>query len=94
MARVQLCSCDNCVIKIETYCISNNLCHYCKRALVPVGNARANGKAHNDWRTRRYHKKCWRKSMVENEKDIITFIGDTDMCKLQELIGTCRRRTI
>ena len=39
---------------------ARNLCRECFRPLVPVGTARANGKAHADWTTRRYHKQCWR----------------------------------
>ena len=35
-------------------------CHACARPLQPVGFARKNGKAHADWPTRRYHKKCWK----------------------------------
>lgn len=34
-------------------------CEYCNKKLVPIGNARKNGKYHNDWNTRKYHKKCW-----------------------------------
>ena len=34
-------------------------CHYCKKTLVPIGNCRTNGKFHNDWSKRKYHKKCW-----------------------------------
>ena len=35
-------------------------CHMCRRPLQPVGSARKNGKAHADWPTRCYHKKCWK----------------------------------
>jgi len=35
-------------------------CVLCKKTLVPIGNARKSGKAtHDDWETRKYHKKCW-----------------------------------
>lgn len=34
-------------------------CHYCWRRLVPIGSARKNGKAHEDWESRRMHKGCW-----------------------------------
>jgi hypothetical protein len=34
-------------------------CAECGRPLVPIGRARANGKAHEDWGARRLHKKCW-----------------------------------
>ncbi len=46
-----------------------HLCHHCLGRLVPIGNARANGKAHGDWGTRRYHKKCWREKMTEEEEE-------------------------
>ena len=35
-------------------------CVGCGKPLVAIGNSRKNGKAHNDWPTRKYHKKCWR----------------------------------
>lgn len=34
-------------------------CQNCFGAIVPFGNARANGKDHDDWPNRRFHKKCW-----------------------------------
>jgi hypothetical protein len=34
-------------------------CQWCCRKLVPIGNARENGRPHDDWNTRRLHKKCW-----------------------------------
>ena len=37
-----------------------SLCHCCGGKLVPIGDARANGTwRHNDWPSRRYHKKCY-----------------------------------
>ena len=37
-----------------------SLCCCCGRKLVPIGDARTNGTwRHNDWSSRRYHKKCW-----------------------------------
>ena len=36
------------------------LCEYCNKPLVSFGYNRQNGKAHNDWKTRQYHKKCWK----------------------------------
>ena len=39
---------------------NHHLCHHCGTRLVPVGSARANGAAHDDWDTRALHKKCWR----------------------------------
>ena len=35
------------------------LCFECFRPLVPVGTSRANGAWHDDWETRRFHKRCW-----------------------------------
>ena len=34
-------------------------CLHCGKALRPIGTSRKNGKAHDDWATRKYHKKCW-----------------------------------
>lgn len=42
--------------------MNNNLCLRCNKKLVPIGNARINGKDHNDWNNRKYHKKCWKDS--------------------------------
>ena len=38
---------------------NERLCFECFRPLVPVGTARANGAWHDDWGTRRFHKRCW-----------------------------------
>ena len=38
---------------------SERLCFECFRPLVPVGTSRANGAWHDDWGTRRFHKRCW-----------------------------------
>ncbi len=35
-------------------------CILCKKRLMPVGNARCNGKDHIDWSKRMTHKKCWK----------------------------------
>lgn len=35
------------------------LCDHCGKRLVPVGHERLNGKNHQDWPSRRLHKKCW-----------------------------------
>ena len=37
-----------------------NLCLHCLRRLVPIGDSRANGKAHPDWDGRTLHKRCYR----------------------------------
>jgi hypothetical protein len=34
-------------------------CYHCGEKLVPIGNGRANGAAHEDWDGRYLHKKCW-----------------------------------
>ena len=41
------------------YVKNKRLCFECFRPLVPVGTARANGAWHDDWETRRFHKRCW-----------------------------------
>jgi hypothetical protein len=48
---------------------AHNLCRVCFRPLVPVGSARANGKAHADWGGRQYHKQCWRELDTDSESD-------------------------
>ena len=40
-------------------------CYGCGGKLVPIGRARANGKAHDDWPSRCLHMKCW-KEMQSN----------------------------
>ena len=37
-----------------------NLCLHCLRRLVPIGDSRANGKAHPDWDGRTLHKQCYK----------------------------------
>ena len=44
---------------MHTSPIKSPKCEYCNRALVPIGNARTNGKNHEDWTNRTTHKKCW-----------------------------------
>lgn len=38
----------------------NRICKLCKGTLRAVGNGRKNGKNHDDWKSREYHKKCWK----------------------------------
>ena len=38
---------------------NERLCFECFRPLVPVGTSRADGAWHDDWETRRFHKRCW-----------------------------------
>lgn len=35
-------------------------CRMCGNVLVPIGHARVKGAKHNDWSTRKLHKKCWK----------------------------------
>ena len=42
---------------------NERLCHICGKPLVPIGNARSNGRPHDDWRRRTLHKRCWRSVM-------------------------------
>lgn len=38
-----------------------NKCLLCKKTLKPIGcNRKNNTNCHNDWSTRRYHKKCYK----------------------------------
>jgi hypothetical protein len=46
----------------------DNICWHCEGKLVPVGNARINGAAHDDWDCRYLHKKCWRELKNEEER--------------------------
>ena len=36
------------------------ICYDCLKPLVKIGHARNNGANHEDWTTRRLHKKCWK----------------------------------
>ena len=48
--------------------LDSRLCLECFRPLVPIGTSRANGAWHNDWESRRYHKRCWSR-IDESESD-------------------------
>ena len=53
--------------EVEVEVMSN--CEHCGKPLVPIGTSRKNGKAtHNDWATRRLHKKCRTKLKDYNRK--------------------------
>ena len=53
--------------EVEVEVMSN--CEHCGKPLVPIGTSRKNGKAtHNDWGTRRLHKKCWMELKDYNRK--------------------------
>ena len=42
------------------YARDRSLCLHCLRRLVPIGDSRANGKAHPDWEGRTLHKQCYK----------------------------------
>lgn len=61
-------ACDGTVV--ECGCVlPSGYCHHCCTKLVPVGHARSNGRSHNDWPTRKYHKKCWKELKDAGEFD-------------------------
>ena len=39
---------------------ARGICRICFKRLVPIGNARINGRPHGDWGERTMHKSCWR----------------------------------
>ncbi len=44
------------------------ICKLCNKRLVPMGTKRSNGKIFlNDWNDRKYHKKCY-KLILENQE--------------------------
>lgn len=45
-------------------------CQYCYKKLVPIGSSRCNGASHNDWPTRKYHKKCWKLKKEDEEEEV------------------------
>jgi hypothetical protein len=47
-------------------------CTYCGKFLQAIGNARKNGKLHNDWSTRSLHKKCFIE--IQNEKNRLEWL--------------------
>ncbi len=42
-------------------------CLHCNKPLVSIGYKRINGKQHNDWDNRKFHKKC-SKQMFESKR--------------------------
>ena len=48
---------------------NERLCHLCGKPLVPIGNARSNGRPHDDWASRTLHKKCWLLTLADSESD-------------------------
>ena len=51
--------------------LNKKICLYCNKTLVPIGNSRINGKFHDDWQTRKYHKKCYFE--IQNEQNRIEY---------------------
>lgn len=49
---------------------SKNKCLLCGKTIVAVGKSRKNGKNHDDWDTRQYHKKCYQQCCKNKKKDI------------------------
>jgi len=39
--------------------MENKYCSRCQKVLQAIGNSRKNGKKHDDWESRKMHKKCW-----------------------------------
>jgi len=50
----------DCTIKLKRLRALQGVCLACGNRLVPVGRSRTNGKDHDDWNDREYHKKCWK----------------------------------
>ena len=69
---------------IEIKTLNNcNMCWYCSKKLPAIGNQRKNGKTFqsykngsNDWKTRKYHKKCY-KSICEMKTNCYMTYGMT-----------------
>ena len=52
-------------------------CLSCGKTLVAIGTERKNGKAtHNDWKGRKYHKKCWKELPPASEQDMQKIYDD------------------
>ena len=48
------------IVAARAFVDESNLCWHCCKRLVPIGDARVNGKNHSDWETRKLHKRCWK----------------------------------
>lgn len=46
--------------------ILRGVCWKCSGRLVPIGTSRANGRSHDDWDERRFHKTCWIRMQQED----------------------------
>tara|TARA_R100000734_G_scaffold17458_1_gene13784 strand:+ start:1554 stop:1826 length:273 start_codon:yes stop_codon:yes gene_type:complete len=44
-------------------------CEWCGGILVAVGSARANGADHDDWTTRKLHKRCYKEKKEEEKRE-------------------------
>lgn len=44
----------------EKRTIKPGMCKACGGKLVPIGHSRSNGADHKDWKSRIYHKKCYK----------------------------------
>lgn len=58
-------------------------CQLCGIQLVTIGNARVNGKKHNDWSNRKYHKQCWWKLEFDHP-DFIEIYNEMSTQNLSE----------
>ncbi len=69
-------------------------CTWCGGVLVAVGSARANGADHDDWSTRKLHKRCYKeKKEVEKEErrrgDVAAVYERLRQQSLGERLGKC-----
>lgn len=55
------------VIQLKERWENEKYCQLCFKHKVPIGNSRKGGKEHNDWESRKYHKKCWKEIQEDNE---------------------------
>lgn len=51
------------VVEARKHIRDNRLCARCSRYMPPIGHARANGRGHDDWDSRRLHKRCWQRAL-------------------------------
>lgn len=77
-------------------------CVYCDKNLRPIGNARKNGKLHNDWESRKYHKKC--KNIHDGFLSVVTFTycnfcravknneSKSSICDLEQVYETHKKK--
>ena len=60
-------NCPDAITAARQHVIMNKLCCECFKPLVPVGYGRANGRAHADWESRKFHKRCWKELPSDTE---------------------------